>query len=257
MKTQKPDNLRDLGGLINEEGKRIRSRRILRSGELSGLSKEEQRRLVEEYELAAIIDLREGEEISQSPDVILDGVAYHNLDLTGQLKDAPTSDQRTLEAMEDPEYVDTFMQEFYASLISTPEVSKKLRKMVEIYLNQEEGAVLVHCFAGKDRTGISVAIILTLLGISKQEIFRDYMRTNEMRYEANRKMIEEFTHKYGIKADSPRAHSVLKAMSVDCSYLEAAYQAAEEIYGSFAEYIYRGIGVSREEEQRLRELYLV
>jgi protein-tyrosine phosphatase len=53
---------------------------------------------------------------------------------------------------------------------------------------QEEGAILFHCFAGKDRTGVGAGTILSLLGVRQADIVYDYLLTNTQRQETNHKM---------------------------------------------------------------------
>lgn len=247
-----PVNLRDLGGIKCRDGKVIEPKRLLRSGEPVNLSEDEKHILLNDYHLRCIVDFRSEREVRRSPDDIFLDVYYINLDLIGDHADEAAS----LENMEDhleASKMETFMKRVYADFITLRGARIGYRHFIDVLLEQEKGAVLFHCFAGKDRTGMAAAIILTLLGASKEDILTDYLKTNEQRKEANSALIEQLK-KQGLHQTQLEAFDI--GLSVDQSYLELTYALAEKHYGSFLGYIKEGLAVSDDEIEKLQRMYL-
>ena len=69
-------NTRDLGGFEAADGRHIRPKKLLRSGQLAGMTKKDQRVLLEEYRLRTDVDFRTGQEKAEAPDPALPGVEY-------------------------------------------------------------------------------------------------------------------------------------------------------------------------------------
>lgn len=145
------------------------------------------------------------------------------------------------------------MRKLYSSFITDAGVCLKLREILQILLNTPQGSTLWHCFAGKDRAGITAAVILTILGVKKIEIFADYEATNQMRKKENEEILARLS-KQNISKEMLEAIEV--ALCVDKAYLEICYQIAQEQYGSFEAYIINGIGFKISEWQLLRNMYL-
>lgn len=249
---QNPVNFRDLGGLVGDQGRKLLPRRILRSGELVGLSDADRAVLTGRYHLRTVIDFRTLHEMEKGPDEIPEGVAYVHIDL---LKDFyfDSSGLERIVRHDKPALIDMYMEKIYQSFVEEACIYRVYRQLIDILLVQEQGAVLFHCFAGKDRTGIAAAIILTLLGVDNNQIFEDYMKTNLHRREANAKMLEELRQK-GIPQAQIDAVGI--AMNVKASYLQKSFDCAKERFGSFMRYVVEGIGVSGDEIETLRAKYL-
>ena len=101
-----------------------------------------------------------------------------------------------------------------------------------------------HCTAGKDRTGFAAALLLHALGASPEEVMRDYLLTNE-----RLKMPEGA--RYGL---APEVAAVL--WRVQPEFLEAAFEAVDRDYGGLEPYFKEGLGLGKEQRERLRGLYL-
>jgi protein-tyrosine phosphatase len=114
-----------------------------------------------------------------------------------------------------------------------------------------EGAVLIHCAAGKDRTGILAALTHHLAGVDAADILADYLLTNDPRRMASRmpmvaNAIEE------IAGRRPSENALKVAMGVETAYLEAALGAIAERYGDTDAYLERALGVDRAARQAIR-----
>ena len=243
-------NFRDLGGIPSNLGKRIKPNRILRSGELVNLSDEDKNTLINKYKLKSIADFRSTKEICKSPDDLLENTDYYHIDIMQDVENNASKSSFEKNVLRHP---DEMMSEVYKAIITNDVASSGYRKFIDILLNQHEGSTIFHCFAGKDRTGIGAAIILTILNVNKEDIINDYLVTNILRKAANDALIEE---KRKLGASEQDIEHFRLFMSVKEEYLEAAYTSAKTHFGSFMDYIVKGIGVSEDEIKTLQEMYL-
>ncbi|MEG2206057.1 MAG: tyrosine-protein phosphatase [Oscillospiraceae bacterium] len=245
-------NFRDLGGMAAANGKITAKHRLLRCGEPVNVSEEDKKTLLSEYKLANIIDFRSDKEAKETPIDTFVGVKYYNIDVLEN--DARKSSSREAFASDEPlANTEGYLAHLYNIMIADKFAQKGYRKFIDILLAQKNGASLFHCFAGKDRTGLAAAIILTILGVSQEDIFSDYLKSNEQRREYNAIMINE-ARQNGASEAKLKAMGI--ALGVQRSFLQASYTAAETQYGSFGGYVRNGVGVTEEEISILQSMYL-
>ena len=180
-------NARQLGG-YRIGNQRIKNNLLLRSAKLSGLSEEDSTLLADKYKVQCIYDFRGKEESLSAPDVIPGKARYLSLALSfaGGESESDTkfeneqqmigmllqyADHPSVQAMCTSMYDVIFFEE------SSQEVYRKFFADL-LTVQPEDGAVIWHCTQGKDRTGVAAAAILLALGVDRDEIMRDYMRTN-------------------------------------------------------------------------------
>jgi protein-tyrosine phosphatase len=175
-------NVRDLGDLPTEGGGRTRPGQLVRSDNLQDLSPSDVKRLVEEVGVTAVVDLRSiGEVESEGPAPMkaLTSVPHLHLSLipeagamTDVAKDA-LAINRERAIKRDP---DDVAGAFYIGYLEDrpDSVVGALRAIAET-----PGAALVHCAAGKDRTGVVIALALLAVGVPKEEVVADYVATGE------------------------------------------------------------------------------
>ncbi len=250
---KRPVNLRDLGGYLGKDGKRVKKLSLLRSGEITNISQEDKIVLVDDYRLKTIVDLRSESEKENAPDSIIKNVDYFHIDIMKDDMGKNTSLENFKDNMNE-EYISKFMEETYKDFIIDKGAIEGYREFMNLLLKQEEGSLIFHCFAGKDRTGFGAAIILTLLGVSKEDIYHDYMLTNKMRADENNKMISQMKN-YGMTDEQVKAMEV--ALNVEKNYLDASYKTAEENFGSLDNYITEALKMNKEERKYLLEKYLI
>ena len=251
---EKLHNFRDLGGLVGNEGRKVLPHRLLRSGNLAKLNEHDVSVLQDTYHLRHVIDLRKHEETINDPDVDVPGSDYFALDFFAADEEGKaTGSSNQLQAMRTKDEAQQMMKGLYASFITDPVVRKRIREILQLLLATPEGATLWHCSAGKDRAGITAAVILTILGVTKADIMADYEATNKLRGNANEEILASLK-KQGLTDEMLEA--VETALCVDPEYLEICFTTAEKEYGSFEQYIIKGIGFDESQWQQLRELYL-
>lgn len=250
----KLDNFRDLGGMKTQDGRTVAPKRLLRAGELSKVTAEDVKILTDMFRLSNIIDLRTENEKKASPDVEIPETNYIALDFfEGEDKGQATGSAEQLKQMQNVEQIHQMMKKLYASFITSEKVRRKLYEFLQILLRTTKGATIFHCFAGKDRTGISAAVILTVLGVSKENIMADYLKTNVLRRRANEEVLAQLK---AVNAAKEIQEAVGAALCVEREYLEICYETAEKEYGSFGQYISEGIGLQADEWEKLQDMYL-
>jgi len=153
-------NVRDLGGLTTVDGRRVRRGALVRSDQLCRLSDGGRAALVA-HGVRTVIDLRTPAEVERDPDTIWHehGVDYvlvpqQDEQFWGSIDPARTRSER------DSLVIDQRAEHIVA--------------MVRALAGAAPGGVLIHCLAGKDRTGIAVALLLGLAGVSEADIAADY-----------------------------------------------------------------------------------
>jgi protein tyrosine/serine phosphatase len=168
-------NVRDLGGLPTGDGGTTKSAVLVRSDNLQGLSEKDVRRLVDDHGIRTVLDLRTPTEVHlEGPGpLVAEGLRHVTCNLIPDW-DVTTNDARVV-PHEQREAND--LSHFYLTYLdhAGPEVVSALR----VIADDSSGAIVVHCAAGKDRTGVIVALALTVAGVQRDDVVADYALTGE------------------------------------------------------------------------------
>ena len=231
-------NFRDLGGYPGHDGRLVRWQQIFRSNHLGQLT-EADIAVLRGLGLKNAFDFRGSQERGAAICAI-EEIAVHSLPIEptviaslrarlaggGRLSSADG-----LEAMRDSyrNYVQHNTQRF---------------RSLFAHLLQAPTPLVIHCTAGKDRTGFACALVLHALGVAEDVIAEDYLLTN--RY-----------YRRAPSAASDLPDDVTQVLgSVDASFLAAAFDAIRTDYGSLDRYFRDGLGLGAGERARLQERYL-
>ena len=254
-------NFRDLGGIPTKDGRTLAMRKLYRSGELSHLTSKDIETL-EALGLATIVDMRTIAEVTASPNKPVPHTKSFHIDFfaesdamgqkdTKETADAAPSMENMLQHMGDFD-ADTYMCSIYADIIANTHAQNGMKEFFRI-VREEETAVLWHCFAGKDRTGVSAALLLATLGVEEDAIIEDFLATNALRKEDNTKTISELRAK-GIPEE--QLEQIETMLYVKAIYLEKALEAIVTLSGSVAGYITDVLGITEENIAKLQAKYL-
>lgn len=244
-------NFRDLGGYQTSDHRSIRWGRLYRSDGLHKLTAADLRYL-STLGLDRVIDLRSQRERQHEPDRL-------PAELSGRLVEIPILDSSTQVFYESrKDFVNVlkqidateFMIETNVQLATrfTPE----MRQIMDVLLSSNGRPVLFHCAAGKDRTGFAAAVILRILGASAETALEDYLLTNQYflaRYQWSLRLLR-------LVRGTRFAESVRAFMIARPEYLSAGMNAIDARHGSFEQYLHRGLGLTENEIERLKTLYL-
>ena len=221
-------NFRDFGGYHTKDGGTVLKGKLFRCGSLSGIPEhafDDFARL----DVGVICDLRREDEIAMGG-----APADAPFNCRVHIPIAPGSSPQLRASYQDPdqnhEHRIAFMKEI------TREIARDhveaYTKLFQELMNVESG-FLLHCSAGKDRTGFGVAMIQAALGVSEEDIFSDYLLTNDAT-ELLERMMPGFNERYGGRVD----HQSLKIIAgVRYEYLRVALDEVILQHGSVDGYL--------------------
>jgi protein-tyrosine phosphatase len=243
-------NFRDFGGWETVDGGRIARGKLFRSAAFNDASDADIARL-EAMNLRFLVDLRRPEERAYEPNrwpgetyrVIFndDGAAGSAL---------PPHLVALLQSDLSPKATTDYMLSLYREIPFDPRLIKLYRDwFAEL---GQGGAGVIHCAAGKDRTGIGCALTLIALGVDEESVFADYEFTNEAVDLEKRmpKIQARMEERLARKLDPAALRPML---GVQPDYLRAALDAIEARYGSVLEYMRHELDVGAEKRERLRD----
>ncbi len=234
-------NFRDLGGYKTSNGKTVKWGVLYRSGEINRLNTADLA-LLKKKNIHTIIDFRGAEESRKAPDATWSNVEYIRC---GAGSEGLTDWMQQLRTVRNG---DSMMTAFYSNVDSLGFRYKILFHRLGSL--QENDALLFHCTAGKDRTGIAASLILYLLGVPEETILQDYEASNYYRKSETEKNIRMMSA-IGIHKDV-----AADLMSVKRSYLKATWDALSKKYGSIDEFLLEEFGISETQKQFIRSKLL-
>lgn len=234
------DNFRDFGGYGTACGRGVRTGRLYRSANHARATDADLQQLAD-LGLAVIVDLRRRNE--REKDVSRRWPGFRAQVIENDLGLEGVDEWHTFLASWDHSEgaVRDYLGAYYREAPFAP-------RHVDLYaryfrtLAEAEGPVLVHCTAGKDRTGILCALTHHLAGVHDDEIIQDYLLTNDpQRLEARLPWVRQaFRDATG---RDPSDTSAMAAMSVRPEYLQAAFAAMREACGSVDAYLAQVLGI--------------
>ncbi len=226
-------NVRDLGGWPAAGG-RVRFGCVFRAAALSGLTAADADALGA-LRVRTVCDLRGTAERAAAP-TELDGARIHSL----PIEPSVGASLRDILATRDATGEDVLVLMSQAYTAYAVDWAHRYRVMFDLLL-REDGALLFHCSAGKDRTGFGAALILTALGTPREAVMQDYLASNMLwRGEAD------------IAAGLPQAIAA-KLLLVHPELLDAAFAAIDAAYGGFDRYAELQLGLDPVRREQLRE----
>ncbi|MBQ0954059.1 tyrosine-protein phosphatase [Streptomyces sp. RK76] len=248
-------NFRDVGGLPTVDGRRVRQGVLFRSGHLAHATGEDAAFLAS-LGLHTIFDFRNAaDQKLEGPDVDLPGVRNVNLPLSDpadgaefwkMVRDGDLDQLR--EILADGKAADRMIGSYRAIVTErTAEHSRILHALAE-----DSVPALMHCAAGKDRAGLSIAVTLLALGVEREAVVEDYLKSNaaHRRYKVRRSGS-------AASAYSPEVMELLSPLfDARAEYLAAAFQTVEATWGGVDAYLEQGLRLTPATRERLRERML-
>ncbi|HET9693627.1 MAG TPA: tyrosine-protein phosphatase [Steroidobacteraceae bacterium] len=229
-------NLRDFGGYATRDGRRLRQGRLFRSGVLNRLAPDAVRTL-QALPLRAVCDLRRAEERRLEPNPHF-GHEVRTFQWESTVETSPIRERSFAQSTSIDEARDA-MRAMYRRIPFL--LQGRLAGVFEALAHAGDGAVVVHCSAGKDRTGVAVALVLAALAVPRETIVEDYVLTNAA-VDLRLRLLGEDATGVGLSAtaDPIRALPPLAREAVldaHPSYLLAALEAIEARHGSIERYL--------------------
>ncbi|RCH91440.1 hypothetical protein CU098_003812, partial [Rhizopus stolonifer] len=229
-------NFRDIGGWPLKDGSGyIRERTVFRSGHLAQVSTQGRLRL-NELNIKAIFDFRLDHEITRDgvPEP-MPGITRFSKDLYKQVVKTNEEYFQKLKVFLDGEK--GFAEESGKKLIGDV-----FRYMIQELSIRERSAMVIHCTAGKDRTGVFIMVLLGLCGVDDEIIAREYELSN----------VGYFALKLNVTVENLRA-----ALSASYGGMKLAIDQLKQTYGSFEGFVRDGCGLTMNEICLVRQLMVV
>ncbi|KAI9449146.1 protein tyrosine/serine phosphatase [Russula earlei] len=243
VKLQGAINFRDVGGYITKEGKHVKWGKIYRSAAINKLTEQDLQKL-QSLHLAYILDFRGPYEVQAAPDKIPAGAIRISLPAGSE----NIGDSNYMKTMVKSMRNDSALLQFYSVL--TPFPARYTPLFDELLQANPDSALLFHCSAGKDRTGIAAALILYALGVDEQTIMQDYLATNYYRRTENERSIKGMMQAYNM--DETTAKGMMAAKPL---YLQATFQSIEKQYGSVDHYLETELGLTPSKRKALQKKF--
>lgn len=244
-------NFRDFGGYATGDGRRVKTGLLFRSGDTSN-ARDADLATLAGMRIVQAVDLRGSSERSAAP------ARWHDArDITvtgGETAHVAPPHLEGAIPEQDAARIRAEMTERYRDLPFRPYLSDVYGRYLHLLARTQCGT-LVFCTAGKDRTGVIVAVIQLLLGMSRNDVMREYLLTNsapgqEMRVAALRDQLEK---RFG-KGLTPEAIQVV--VGVEAGFLEAAIDEILTRHGSIERYVRDVLNVDAATIQAIRAKYI-
>ncbi|MDC9589389.1 tyrosine-protein phosphatase [Xenorhabdus sp. XENO-10] len=241
-------NFRDLGNKTLNNGAKIKSGLLFRSGSLDRLTENDQAFLVDRN-LFQIIDYRDSSEILDKPDQVWHGAHYHHAPANPLSKEVNANldklDKEILAQFD----AKVFMSRLYELL---PINNPAYKTLAALLLQPEKGGIVQHCAVGKDRTGVGSALVLLALGANLDTVMEDYLLTNvtlapyrdyllsEHAKVMSENVVEKFAYVYSVREE----------------FLLTALNSINQHYGSVDIWLEKDIGLNIAAREKLQSYFL-
>lgn len=236
-------NCRDLGGLPTLDGRMVARGRLLRSDSLAELTAADLE-IVKGLELRAVYDLRHGDESAKRPNrlppnvaALNDGIGFHLPGTEGLVERIGRGDVTAQDAR-------GVITDMYAAAVT--DGIADLRRAVSVILERGAFPALIHCTAGKDRTGLVVMVILTALDVSREVILTDYLISDR-----NRKDIAFMFDGAPMPPFARAAVAEMRAARPE--FMRAAFDGIDRHWGGGEGFLADGLGIDLAARDALRK----
>lgn len=243
------DNFRDYGDYATRHGAHLARGVLLRSAHHARATDADLARM-SELNVAVVVDLRRRSERDRDPSRRPPG--FQGEVIENDIGDVGVAPHLTFVMTTEltPANVRNFMIEEYRRIPFEPRHLDLYRRYFRA-LADANGPVVIHCAAGKDRTGLLAALTHKIVGVHQDDIMTDYLLTNsaariEERAPQSQDMIAQTTGK------RPSLEAVRSFLGVLPEYLEAAFAEIDAGHGALDAYLERALGVDADLKARLR-----
>lgn len=256
-------NARDLGGIRTKDGRIIRSGLLLRSAYLVNASDDDLRKLSEVYGVSKVIDLRSEYEVGALPDKPVPGSDYSHVEiitLNGHLFKGMHSFFERSSCFEEgmARFIMTpaakmICDGFYVSFVDDTDCQESIHRFFAEVLSAK-GPILWHCTQGKDRTGLCTALLLHVLGVSREDLLKDFLVTNDY-YAHEIDVVGEYVRRLG--GGEEEQTCVWTLVGVNEQLFVDALDRIDTRYGGPDAYMKNQLRLSEADFQELRRRFLV
>lgn len=257
-------NARQLGGYRGFDHKAVKKDLLLRSGAMTGATPEDIRHLTEDLKLGTVIDFRTTTEIAAGPDPVIDGVKNIQLKILDEASTINSAASVAASFFSSADPANAVLElarsshgitaHTYSDILSGENARTGYRRFFRILLENTPGrAILWHCTGGKDRTGLAAAFLLSALGADRETILDDFELSNQFLAQNINYIVQKAA---AYTNDEALILAVKNIVGVSREYMEQTLDDIDRSYGSMDHYLREFLGLTDQEKNRLRELYL-
>jgi protein tyrosine/serine phosphatase len=234
------NNFRDYGDYVTAAGRKVKSGKLFRSANLSQATDSDLAAFAA-LDIAHVVDLRRPGERLREPSRFPQGFAGQVIENdTGDQVDAPHMEVLRASGLNEEAVRDHMLNYYTHAPFEDRHIDLFSRYFQAVASGK--GAVLIHCAAGKDRTGMLAAFTHHVLGVHRDDVMEDYLLTNvaariEERVPTATEMVK------GYFGGEPTPEAVKAFLGVEASYLERAFEMIEDRYSSLDDYLVKVLGV--------------
>jgi protein-tyrosine phosphatase len=245
-------NFRDFGGYDTSKGQQMARGRFFRSAH-HGMATDADLQKMAEFGLETVIDLRRPSERERQPSKRWANFAATVL----QNEDEKEAHEQWADFIMRPNITAQSFRDYLTQYYREIPWGDRHRDLYTRYfdaLANTTGPVLVHCSGGKDRTGMLCAFTQELAGVHRDDIFEDYLMTNDLeRFERDGPMFATYLSEMrgdGIKVDNEIIRLVL---GVEAPFLEATYEEIKKRHGDVETYVRDVLGVDKAKRDKIEK----
>jgi protein-tyrosine phosphatase len=259
-------NTRDIGGLRNKAGKKVKYGQMYRSDALNNLTTEDCDYL-ERLGIKTIVDFRSNDEINAAPDKVISTAKTVYL--------SPNADVAALGSgniVDDQQKIDTLLQEAATEkgreqlqvkvdemaeqmkeLVSDPFANQQYEQFINLLVQEESLPILHHCKGGKDRTGLAAILTLLILDVPLNAILEEYMLTKDCMAQRNKKRMQEYQTYTDNKVVLEYLSGLMQTKEL---YFNAAIDEMIDMSGSIDHYLENVLHVTPDKKAHIQALFL-
>ena len=247
------DNFRDLGGYATTDGKTVKWGKLFRSANFSETSRADQK-VLDSLKLKSLVDFRSGAEKAEEPNQLPESPSFEVIEIPTMDGGDNSVGEEIIARFESGDFADFDPDKFMidANRQFTSTFTPQFSEFIQVVLDARGQPVVWHCSAGKDRTGFAAAILLRILGVPQDVVMQDYMLSREYSLAARQKELMLVRLLQGEEA----ADKIEVLLGVEQAWLEAAFDAIDEQYGSFDNYVEQALGLEESDIANLRNTLL-
>lgn len=241
-------NFRDLGGNSVADGRRIKRGLLFRSGSLDRLT-ENDCAFLAGVPVRSVLDYRDADEVQGKPDILWRGADYHHVpanplssEVNANLEKLTSQTLADFDAQE-------FMQELYRRL---PFGNPAYKRLTQLLIAPDSGAIVQHCAVGKDRTGVGAALVLFALGADEATVVEDYLLTETTLATFREHMLDQLS----IRLNASALGQFTYVLSVREEFLMTALNGIRAQYGSTDRWLEAEYGLGPSQRETLQAFYL-
>ena len=213
---------------------------LFRSDVLFHLNPKE-KAILRDNNVKVVVDLRGKDEVEHLRDTNIKAINFINIPMLPEHKEDESSPIVTIKHMTLPDMAFAYRQLVWRDR------SVAWSKIFDLLINNQSGGIIFHCSAGKDRTGVVTAVILTALGIDKETIYQDYLLTNEKPL---------YYKKMALEMDPESREIFLDYFQAKKEYLDASFDEINKIYGNFDNFLLECCSIDKNKLNILKDKYL-